>query len=128
MRTVIADIVVSTLSAVMATGIVGGIGAHTDRASAAPAPSQAGVGGSSLGGNLVVVVPPVPAHRALKPLCQILLFGPMGTKPGPSGPSNTVEDLVLSTGGTRVSAVKWCRGYLGLDKPGHQASRRPMSA
>jgi len=92
-------------------------------------------GGRAARGNLVVAVPPVPPRRDLPRLCTILLSSAdegsglnAGSKPtGFEGDGksrdqdDTIPDLIASTGGSRASAIKWCKQYL---HPDHRKQHR----
>jgi hypothetical protein len=66
-------------------------------------------------GNLRVTVPPVPAHKDLRPLCQTFLHD--ATHGGRRPASGPMEALILATGGTpgrTAPTTAWCKRYLDL--------------
>jgi hypothetical protein len=79
--------------------------------SVAPASAAAGSGG-----NLMVVVPPVPPRPALHRLCRRFLSGPWhGGLPGSVDrrDSTLIRELISATGGTTTATTAWCNSYLG---------------
>jgi hypothetical protein len=78
-----------------------------------PHQTRSAVATAETPGNLRVTVPPAPAYRDLRPLCQTFL---RDRTAGRVSRSRDIQILILATGGAprRTGATTaWCRRYLG---------------
>src|SRR5215472_3362430 len=86
-----------------ARGNVAAVGARPQHRRPHPRPTP---------GNLMVVVPPTPSHRALGKLCKQLLRGDVAavSTDHPTGSHvNSIRALIGATGGDATKSAQWCR-------------------